>query len=225
MDIRSTQEEYYRNLFRNHKGSSMAVSTESMEHKKLRYSKISKIFEDDNNFSLHDVGMGLADFKKFLLSQYPSKNIIYSGSDILPEYCEQAKITFPKDNFFLRDISEITSSDIYDYVILSGVFHQKRNISIPTWENFLEKMISSAFSMCNKGIAFNVISPFVDFYQPEVYYCNLPKLLFFIDGSLSRFFSIHHDYALFEFTVFVYKNDFIEAKYPEVEFVKYFRRI
>jgi hypothetical protein len=223
MDIRSIQEDYFRNIYMDNMDSTMAVSSESMNHKHLRFKKISTIFEKDDDFSLHDVGMGIADFKKFLLRDYPDKNIIYSGSDILPEYCDKAKATFPSDTFYLRDISEAVPPDHYDYVILSGVFHQKRNIHIPMWEKFLEKMISSAFSICKKGIAFNVISPFVDYYQPEVYYCNLPKLLFFINDSMSRFFSIFHDYALFEITIFVYKEEFIQKKYPENEFVKYFK--
>jgi hypothetical protein len=96
---------------------------------------------------------------------------------------------------------------------MSGVFHQRRETTIPEWERFAFQLIENVFALANKGIAFNFITPFVDFYQTQVYYSNLPKLLNFINDNLSRFFTIEHDYALFEYTVFVYKEDFIKDKY------------
>ena len=71
-------------------------------------------------------------------------------------------------------------------------------------------------------MAFNLISPYVDFYQTEVYYANIQKYLNFIVSDLSRFFEIHHNYALFEMTIFVYKEEYIKSNHPESEFQKYF---
>jgi len=77
--------------------------------------------------------------------------------------------------------------------------------------------------MCKKGIAFNFISPFVDYYQTEVYYSNLPKIINFINDKLSRFFVIKHNYALYEYTVYVYREEYIKLLHPELEFQKYFK--
>lgn len=223
-NIIQSQKKYYGDLIEKFTGTPMAVSSESFAHKELRYQQLSKIFMDDNKFSLHDVGMGIADFKEFLLRNFPQKEIYYSGSDVLSEYCEQSKKRFPDDNFYERDISKNIPNEKYDYVILSGVFHQKREITIPEWEDFSQNIISASFSLCNKAIGLNFISPFVDFYQAEVYYCNLPKLIFFINDKLSRFFTIEHNYALFEFTVFVYQESYMRNKYLQPEFTKYFDR-
>jgi len=76
--------------------------------------------------------------------------------------------------------------------------------------------------MSRKGIAFNFISPFVDFYQTEVYYSNLLKIINFINDELSRFFVLKHHYALFEYTVFVFQEDYIRPQYSQIEFQKYF---
>lgn len=221
--IRKKQEEYFRGLYKKYEGTPMAVSSESIAHKKLRFSKISNIFENENNIQVHDIGVGVGDFYGFLKKNYPKKKIDFSGSEILIEYIKKCKEKFPNCKFYHRDISEKKGNDKYDYVVMSGVFHQKRETTVSQWERFSQQLIKNSFSMCRKGVAFNFVSPFVDFHQAEIYYCNLVKLLNFINNELSRFFTIHHDYALFEFTVFVYKEKYIKNKFPEKEFSKYFK--
>ena len=93
---------------------------------------------------------------------------------------------------------------------MSGLFHQMRNTSRKDWESFAYSILENAFTMCNEGMAFNFISPFVDFYQENVYYCDLMKLLNMINTKMSRFFIINHSYPLFEFTIFVYPESIIK---------------
>ena len=106
---------------------------------------------------------------------------------------------------------------------MSGVFHQRRDTSIPQWERFSQSLLKNSFKMANKGIAFNFISPFVDFYQEEVYYCNLPKLLNFINDELSRFMQVDMSYSLYELTVYVFQEDYIRTRFPQNEFKRYFK--
>lgn len=220
---RPDQEKIYRELFEQNKGTPMAVSSESMAHKRLRFTKVTDLFADDDDFTVHDVGMGLADLYAFMQERFAGRRFTYSGTEILKEYVEAARERFPGVEFHHRDLAEAAGTDTYDYVVMSGVFHQRRNSSIRLWEAFAQNIIRNAFAMSRKGIAFNFISPFVDFYQTQVYYANLTKLLHFINDDLSRFFVLKHDYALFEFTVFVYKEEHIHRLHPEPEFAKYFK--
>jgi hypothetical protein len=220
---RESQERIYKELYEQHKGTPMAVSSESWNHKHTRFSMVCDIFKDEDNISVHDVGMGVADMGAFIKEQYPDKSIVYSGTEILDEYVQEAKNRFPDWAFYNRDIAEKSFEDKYDFCLLSGVFHQRRDSSIRDWEKFSQDILRNSFDMCTKGIAFNFISPFVDFYQTQVYYANLPKLINFINDDLSRFFEIKHNYALFEFTVYVYKEEYIKSKYTQPEFQKYFK--
>jgi len=219
---RKNQEETFRQLYAQPTGSPMAVSSESQEHKRLRFSRIKGLFQADTACSIHDVGMGIADLNAYLLEAMPGSEFDYSGSEILAEYVDAARTRFPELQFFHRDIAEHVPEDRYDWVVMSGVFHQRRESSIRDWEAFSQRIIRNAFAMARKGIAFNFVSPFVDFYQTQVYYCNLPKLLNFINDDLSRFFQLRHDYALFEFTVYVYQSEYIAEQFPQSEFRKYF---
>jgi len=222
---RHVQENYYKDLYNKKKGTTMIVSSESWAHKNVRFKKITNLVKDDDNFSIHDIGMGVADLYQYIKKRFPHKSFIYSGTEILSEYYEEAKNRFPECNFFLRDIAEKAFEDHYDYLVMSGVFHQRRESSIRDWEKFSQRIISNSFEMCNKGIAFNFISPFVDFYQTDVYYANLSKIVNFIIDDLSRFFTICHNYPLFEFTVFVYKEEYIKLEYQQPELQKYFHSV
>ena len=122
----------------------------------------------------------------------------------------------------MRDLSEKEVNEKYDYVILSGVFHQMRNISRKDWEDFAYNILSNAFKLCKHGMAFNFISPFVDYYQENVYYCDLMKLLHIINEKMSRFFVIKHNYALYELTIFVYPAEIIKKENKYIEMKKYF---
>jgi len=220
---RRNQELFYKELLTKYKGTTMAVSLESLAHKKLRFKHVTGIFESDDNISVHDVGMGLADMYAYIQENYPQKAITYSGSEILVEFVNEAHQRFPHLSFYHRDLAEKPFDDCYDYLLISGVFHQRRDNTIREWEEFAENLIYNSFQMCKKGIAFNFISPFVDYYQTEVYYSNLPKIINFINDKLSRFFVIKHNYALYEYTVYVYREEYIKLLHPELEFQKYFK--
>ena len=221
---RENQEIIFRELYYKYKDTPMAVSSESINHKKIRYNQIAEVFRNDDNFSVHDIGMGLGDFYSYLRQTKKNRKIIYSGSDILSEYVDDTRKRFPECKFYHRDLAEKPGEDFYDYLIMSGVFHQRRNSIISEWEKFAQNLLKNAFQMCKKGIAFNFITPFVDFYQTDVYYCNLSKLLNFVVDNLSRFFVLNHNYALFEFTVFVYKEEYLKTQYREPEIQKYFKK-
>jgi hypothetical protein len=222
--IKDQQVKYYSELFHKYKGEPQAVSSESFEHKRLRYDRLSRIFKEDNNCSIHDVGMGMGHFYEYIKKELPSLSCTYSGTEIVEDYYSYCLLQYPENNFYLRDLAEKPGEDSYDYVVLSGVFHQMQGSKRLDWENFMEAILTNVFAMSKKGIALNLVSGFVDFYQPNIYYSNLCKLTHFINDKLSRFFAIDHSYALYEQTVFVYQPEFVISQFPQNEFQKYFKR-
>jgi hypothetical protein len=98
-----------------------------------------------------------------------------------------------------------------------------QNISHEDFLVFMQKTILNAFKMCTKGLAFNLVSPFVDYKNKNVYYSDIVEVIYFLRDNLGRFFSINHDYALYEYTVFVFKEEYIKSKHGQEEFLKYFK--
>lgn len=220
--IYENQIEYYRDLFEKYKGLPMAVSSESIAHKELRFSKIISFIEKNKNISVHDIGMGVGSFYEYIKKIREFRNVEYSGSDIFEGYVKEARNKYPECLFYLRDITLEKVNENYDYVILSGVFHQRREIGIKEWTVFSRKLIKNAFEICKRGLIVNFVSNYVDYYQPNIYYCDLSRFIGFVEEELSRYFIVDHCCPLYEFTVFVCKEDYIREKYHQQEFVKYY---
>ena len=224
--IARDQAQFFGNLLRTHGNSPMGTSSESLAHKRLRFSEIFACLEPSTGFSIHDVGMGLGHFYDFLATKLDPESFDYSGSEILEEYVAACRARLPRGVFHLRNLADpqnrFEDVQAHDYVVLSGVFHQMQKTPIPTWEKYLKSLLRNSFSLAKKAMVFNLVSPYVGFYQPGIYYAKLGKILDFVTEDLSRFFILRHNYALYEFTVAVYTEAFVQSKFDEPEFGKYF---
>lgn len=213
----SDQIDHFQKLIKLYGKNHKALSSESLDHKRCRYEQISKIFEGDRGFTIHDIGSGFGDYLRYLIDKNNEITFEYSGSDIVPEFIEECKNNFPKEyKFYLRDLSEKIYPEKYDYVVMSGVFHQMRNTKMKEWEEFAYNLIGNAFKMSKKGLAFNFVSPYVDFHKENIYYCDLTKLINMVTHKFTRFFEINHSYPLYEFTFFMYH----ESKIKEENYFK-----
>lgn len=226
-EIANEQARIFGELLKQFGDAPMATSSESAAHKLLRFSEIFSLLEPSPGFQVHDIGMGLAGFHDFLAERLGSDSFEYSGSEILNEYVLKCRDRLPQRLFYCRNIADRTENYIldgeaYDFVVASGVFHQMRRTPIPDWEKYIKAVLRNSFLLARKGLVFNLVSPYVDFYQPGIYYAKISKILDFVSEELSRFFIVRHNCALFEFTVAVYTNDFVKERFTEPEFEKYF---
>ena len=154
--------------------------------------------------SVLDVGCGFGDFPNhfavMFINGYLGFN--YTGIDIVPEFIEVAKklSNFGDDEvkFKLGTIDDIKEK--YDWVVGSGIFNHK-SCSM----KYIKKTLKKAFELCNKGIAFNFMSTYVDYRNPELFYTN-PSLIFDYAKTLSKYVVLRHDYMPYEFTIYIYKR-------------------
>lgn len=221
-----TIEEQQRKLWKNkisiYDNSIKAIGSESMAHKNLHYKKISELFKDDSSFSLLDVGAGFGDYFDYLVLHHSEQNFSYHGLEIIEDFCKIAREKYPlininTDNILTRDI------DHYDYVILSGIFHQRGDVSLTEWNKFLEQILIKSFTICRKGISFNILCDFVDYKIDGNYYVDLDELIKFIIVNISRYINVDISTPLFEATLQIYNPTYILNKYPQKEFSKYIK--
>lgn len=221
-EITRAQAEYYSKLLERNGPGVDAVASGKQIYKNLRYDRISRVFGDDEELTLHDVGCGLGHYYEFLQTRFPERKIQYSGSEVTPAFVSYCKERYPGCEFHLRDIGKEKCPDRHDYLVFGGTFYHPCETSRSDWERFMFRLLARAFSMARKGIAFNVITQYCDFYEKGLYYCNVPKILDFITDELSRFFVVDHSYPLYEMTIMVYRHDVIQQQYPQPEYEKYF---
>jgi SAM-dependent methyltransferase len=195
---------HYQSLFKKYGPSPKAVQYADLETQIARFEILAQI--DSNLTSVIDVGCGLGDFWSFLRSKGDQSR--YLGLDIVPEFIEHANARFTDDS----KAQLINSADVlptgYNYAILSGVFNNKTD---DNWE-FMTKTLRSMYVASTKGIAFNAMSKFVDYYDPNLYYVDPMEVLNFCKQELQGHPVLRHDYSVrregypFEFAIYVYKK-------------------
>ena len=171
-----------------------------------RYEIMLEIVQDKKvSNTLLDFGCGTGHLLQYITDNQ-IKNIEYSGLDISPLFVETASSKFPETTFYQTDILE-DSNDLpsFDYIILNGVFTEKRELSQEEMWDYFCLMISKVFEKCNKGIAFNVMSKNVDWERDDLFHLSLDTLSKFLCEKLSRNFIIRNDYGLYEYTVYLLK--------------------
>lgn len=222
-DVSKKQEDYYGSLFQKHGAGVDAVASGEQVYKDLRYEKLSAVFADDRDFSIHDVGFGLGHYYEYMKHTRPGLAFTYSGSEVTRSFVDHCQKAYPDLSFFHRDLAKKAFEEKYDYLIFGGTFYHKVDTPDADFEEFIFSILQNAFAMARKGISFNFITDFVDYRYEDLYYAKIAAISKFVRHNLSRFFTIDHSSPLFEFTVSVYTEDHISEKYPDKAFHKYFK--
>ena len=165
----------------------------------LRFEILANI-DDLDGKSVLDVGCGFGDLLAYLMDA--GKRIEYTGIDISPDMVSEAQSRYPSARFECLDLSQQKVEGQFDYVVESGVFNHKVHDN----EQFVRDMLSAMFDHCSLGVAANMMTSHVDYRDEYLHYYDPGEILEYT-RQLSRYAVIRHDYPLYEFTLFVYKQN------------------
>ncbi|NER51661.1 MAG: class I SAM-dependent methyltransferase [Symploca sp. SIO1A3] len=161
--------------------------------------------------TLLDFGCGASHLYQYILEQnlhphHKHSEIEYSGLDLSDKFVQLSQKKFPSNNYYCLDIME-DSADLpeFDYIVMNGVFTEKRELSFDEMMAYFQNVISKVFSKTRIGIAFNVMSKQVDWERDDLFHLPFDVLASFLTENISRNFTIRHDYRLYEYTTYVYK--------------------
>ncbi len=153
--------------------------------------------------SVLDFGCGTGSLADWLARQ--SIDVRYTGVDLLPEFFDVGKKKHPKHQFgFFEDFKGQT----FDYCFVSGVF----NNAMKDNRGFYQSVLRDLFAVCTDGIAFNMMSTYVDYQDEHLFYEDPGVVFRFAKTELSPFVVLRHDYEVkpdvvpFEYAVYVYKK-------------------
>lgn len=203
-EIKAACRTHYENVLKKHGDSPQGADWADADSQRLRFKILSEI-DDLNGKGIHDVGCGLAHLVEFLAES--GVNCQYVGSDISSLMIEKAKQRIPKAQLYVADILDDVTPEWMkaDYLFASGVFHVKGANERSPWQQFVEAMVRRMFSLAQKGIAFNMMTSYVDYEDTNLFYLSPAEMLDFCIQNLGRRVVIRHDYPLWEYTVYVYK--------------------
>lgn len=168
------------------------------KEQRLRFRILTEI-GDLSNKRVCDVGCGFGDLYSYLAARFPG--ISYTGVDIAPSLIENAKKLHPDLRFMCKDITEEDFTERFDYFLLSGAL----NLRLERNEELTESMLTKMFSLADVGVAVNFLTTYVN-YEKELNYHHNPEKVFALAKSLTRWVSLRHDYPLWEFTIYLYKD-------------------
>lgn len=172
----------------------------------LRFNIMLQPIQPTKTLTLLDVGCGAGLLLDYIYKQgYTGIN--YAGIDASKKMVDAAIKKHPEGTFFCRDICD-SNLDLpqYDYVVANGLFTVRSLSTIQDMDNFFEAAVNAMFKHCKRGIAFNIMSKYVDFEVDHLYYRLPGDIIEYCVKNLSRYVTIYHNYQLYEFFTFVYKK-------------------
>lgn len=194
--------DHYRRLLAEHGDSPQAVQYSCSKSQNRRFELLAGI-GDLQHQRILDFGCGTGHLGSYLLSQ--GIEFEYHGTDIVGEFLTLCRRKFPQGVF--DDFSDMAHLK-YDYIFVSGVFNNRMTDNVQFYQNTVRQL----FSMCKKGLSFNMMSAYVDYKDPELFY-EYPEHVFgFIKREITPFVAIRNDYEVkpgvvpFDFTVYAYKG-------------------
>ena len=196
MDCVKANKEIFQSLFYKYGDDSKSCGWE--QKMIMRYKELYKI-GDINHTSVLDIGCGLGDLYDYFIHDKKVEQLTYTGVDIVPEMIEMAKKKYPEATFLVQDIVKKPLSKKFDWVFICGVFNQGMETE------YMKKILKQAFLCCERGMAFNFISTYVNFTSEERSYHNPLEIFQFCIDELSPKVNIFHHYEKCDVSVFVYK--------------------
>ena len=190
----------YQERLRQHGASGAALATGTPERQEIRFGVLAGVGELDGARVL-DLGCGLGDFYQFLLTRGVRPR--YTGYDITPGFIEHAKARFPEAHFEVRDVQVDGIPEKFDYVVSSQTFNNR--LAHEDNQTLMQDILRIGYEASEKGVAIDMFTSYVDFREDRLFYYS-PEEIFRFSKTLTKRVLLRHDYPLFEFTVYLYRD-------------------
>jgi SAM-dependent methyltransferase len=160
----------------------------------------------ERRVSLLDFGCGAAHLNEYIIEQ-GLDNIDYAGLDLSEKFIHLAQSKFPANTFYCMDLlDENALLPTFDYIVLNGVFTEKRELSGDEMFSYFKQLVRRVFAHAAVGVAFNVMSKHVDWEREDLFHLPFDTLAEFLKKDLTRNFVFRNDYGLYEYTTYVYRD-------------------
>ena len=175
----------------------LASGTE--ERRQIRYRVLAEVGIDSTD-SVLDVGCGFGDLLGFLTKRV--LNVDYTGYDINPKLVAEARRRYPDHRFEVKDVCT-EEYPKFDFIVSTSAF----NLKLKYEDNYeyVERLLRSCYEHARKGVAVDFLSSYAGYYGKDAFHYQ-PEKLFEIGKKITKRVCLRHDYPLFEFCVYLYRD-------------------
>jgi SAM-dependent methyltransferase len=199
---------YYESCLEQHGDTHRGVDWPNEADAQTRYRVMLEVIKAKSTakVSLLDFGCGASHLYEYIL-RYRLDHIEYSGLDLSPAFINLSQRKFPSISYYNLDIlDESASLPDFDYIVMNGVFTEKLELTFEEMLTYFKDVVTRVFNKAKIAIAFNVMSPHVDWERLDLFHLPLDLLAAFLVKGLSRDFVIRNDYGLYEYTTYIYRK-------------------
>lgn len=183
---------------------STAVGWNSPDCQGLRFSKLCGVIEgDDAPISINDYGCGYGAQLDYLEKDLGLKVRQYNGYDISSNMLAAAKDNLKNFDGELNLLKSPSINTLADYSFVSGTFNVRFDASTEDWEKFIKSKLLELNECSRKGFAFNLLTSYVDYEEPHLYYGDPCFWFDYCKTNFSKYVSLIHDYPLWEWTILI----------------------
>jgi SAM-dependent methyltransferase len=182
--------------------------TKSQKDADARYRVMLDVLAEERGqtVTLLDFGCGASHLYEYLQARQRA-DVEYSGLDISSRFLALSRGKFPHVTYYDVDVFDDDSGlPTFDYVIMNGVFTVKCDMPFEVMLDYFQQLVRRVFAKTRKGLAFNVMSKLVDWERDDLFHVPFDVLASFLARDVSRHFLIRHDYGLYEYTAYVYRD-------------------
>ena len=199
--------EHYEACLAKYGDTHLGVDWPRPEDAKTRYRVMLELIRQPHPpaVTLLDFGCGASHLYEHILAA-GFVGIEYIGLDLSPNFVELSRRKFPQNRYVCADILEEPEAlPACDYIVMNGVFTEKRGLTFDEMLAYFQRMLIAVFSKARLGIAFNAMSKHVDWERDDLFHLPFDTLAGFLTASMTRNFVIRNDYGLYEYTTYVYR--------------------
>jgi SAM-dependent methyltransferase len=198
--IDAVRELYTANLAE-HGTTSKSVGWRDEESQLLRFEKLATVIDGgDDRVEVADWGCGYGAMFNFLAARLGDRLAGYRGYDISEEMVAAAReaVHDERATFVVGDTPHEA-----DYTFVSGTFNVRFEAGDTAWRGWVEDVLRRLWSSSRRGLAFNLLTSYVDWREPHLFYAEPTEFFHFCKGELSPRVALLHDYPLYEWTICV----------------------
>ena len=190
----------YEKSLRDHGATPKGVGWGDAPTHDLRFERLSQVIDARGPVSINDLGCGYGAFLEYLKGR-GVKVSHFRGLDISERMLEEARRRYPKGEWILG--SKLAARA--DYSFASGIFNVRLKESRGDWRRFIVRTLDEMHEHSRRGFAFNVLTSYVDFRMPHLYYADPREFFDLCKRRYSKRVALLHDTPLYEWTMLVRK--------------------
>jgi SAM-dependent methyltransferase len=210
-DILANVAQYYAAKLAQHGPVARGVDWNGEQSQTQRHRQFLRLFGEEREASVLDLGCGYGDFLDFLRLQGFTGT--YMGYDISPEMIAAARQIHGDGDDRIWRVGAFPL-ETADYAIASGILNVKGEVSVEKWREYVFETIDVLANAARRGFAFNVLTSSSDpvLFKSNLYYADPVEMLSYCISRFGGSVALMQDYALWEFSILVRKADAVESQ-------------